>query len=470
MYAAHHFSVHGPKLTPTDIIVPGKPLRDHRVTLGAGHEGCFRTRLGELNKHRAPRMQVSQKTLLGASQTLTELLNRDAVQVELIPEKKGLFLKHVEYQITSRRFRASVCRRYSDFDVFHELLLQRFPYRMVPALPPKQMLKGVLAAVSEREFIEGRRRALRRFINLVAQHPVLSEDELLKTFLTFGGSDVQHKLREAFRRSGDEFTTCKIAGQAKEYLPPDAQGQFASSRELIHNILNLFHGLRDRAERMAARSKGNATDLLMFGRELSTVGSDAWPVPPLALASSNWGTLRHSLKGLSVEFALLADRAAQQGRREEDDVVEKLDFFLDLLRSYKDLSERPWHQQILQKHTNARKQTVNNMIQPRDPVSVEQLKSRIAQQEDAILTAELRCHFSLLCLHQETQLVFKYLQMTAHILGALINSQIQGHREMSEVWNDLHPKLSCLFGSSNGTSSTRTPAGEHPTPVTLVPN
>lgn len=36
----------------------------------------------------------------------------------------------------------SVYRRYSDFDVFHELLLQRFAYRMVPALPPKRMLKG----------------------------------------------------------------------------------------------------------------------------------------------------------------------------------------------------------------------------------------------------------------------------------------------------------------------------------------
>lgn len=26
--------------------------------------------------------------------------------------------------------------------VFHEMLLQKFPYRMVPALPPKRMLGG----------------------------------------------------------------------------------------------------------------------------------------------------------------------------------------------------------------------------------------------------------------------------------------------------------------------------------------
>lgn len=46
----------------------------------------------------------------------------------------------------------------------------------------------VLTSVSEREFIEGRRRALSRFINLVARHPLFSQDEVVKTFLTFSGS------------------------------------------------------------------------------------------------------------------------------------------------------------------------------------------------------------------------------------------------------------------------------------------
>eukprot|EP00061_Rhincodon_typus_P015566 g43313.t1 len=115
------------------------------------------------------------------SMTLQDLLHIDMVQVELIPEKKGLFLKHVEYELSSQRFKSSVYRRYNDFVVFHEVLLQRFPYRMVPALPPKRMLRA------DREFIESRRRALKRFINLVARHPFFSEDELLHIFLCFSG-------------------------------------------------------------------------------------------------------------------------------------------------------------------------------------------------------------------------------------------------------------------------------------------
>lgn len=48
------------------------------------------------------RMQVPPGNPLLLSHTLQELLARDSVQVELIPEKKGLFLKHVEYEVSSQ--------------------------------------------------------------------------------------------------------------------------------------------------------------------------------------------------------------------------------------------------------------------------------------------------------------------------------------------------------------------------------
>lgn len=316
------------------------------------------------------------------------------------------------------------------------------------------MLKGVLTSISEREFIEGRRRALSRFINLVARHPFFSEDELVKTFLTFSGSDVQTKLRDTYKKTGDEFMTNRIATQAKEYLPSDIQAQFSTSRELIRNIHISFFKLRDRAEKMVERSKENATDLLSFGRELSNLGSDASTIPSFASSQSTWGALRRSLKSLSVEFAVLSDKAAQQGKREEDDVVERLNIFLDLLQSYRDLCERHEkgvlheHQRALHKYGMMKRQMMTATVQPKEQASVEQLESRIVQQENAIQTMELRNYFSLFCLHQETQLIFTYLPITSHILGAFVNSQVQGHREMGEVWNELQPKLGCLFGNN----------------------
>ncbi|XP_036167850.1 sorting nexin-8 isoform X2 [Myotis myotis] len=399
------------------------------------------------------RMQVPPGNPLLLSHTLQELLARDSVQVELIPEKKGLFLKHVEYEVSSQRFRASVYRRYNDFVVFHALLLQKFPYRMVPALPPKRMLGA------DREFIEARRRALKRFINLVARHPPFSEDEVLRLFLCFSGPDVQSKLKESAQCVGDEFLNCKLATRAKDFLPADIQTQFAVSRELIRSVYNSFYKLRDRAERMAARAIDNAADLLIFGRELSALGSDTTPLPSwAALNSSTWGSLKQALKGLSVEFAVLADKAAQQGKQEEDAVVEKLNLFLDLLQSYKDLCERHEkgvlhkHQRALHKYSLMKRQ-MSAAVHSHEPESVEQLESRIVE-ENAIQTMELRNHFSLFCLHQETQLVHAYLPLTSHILGAFVSSQIQGHKEMSKVWNDLKPKLHCLF---SGPASALTP-------------
>lgn len=58
--------------------------------------------LGEPRELSALRMQPAQDDVLTMSETLDKLLARDKVQVELIPEKKGLFLKHVEYQVTSQ--------------------------------------------------------------------------------------------------------------------------------------------------------------------------------------------------------------------------------------------------------------------------------------------------------------------------------------------------------------------------------
>ncbi|XP_075383714.1 sorting nexin-8 isoform X3 [Tenrec ecaudatus] len=395
-------------------------------------------------------MQMPPENTLLPSQSLQELLARDTVQVEVSPEKKGLFLKHVEYEVSSQRFRSSVYRRYNDFVVFQEVLLHRFPYRMVPALPPKRVLGA------DREFIEARRRALKRFINLVARHPRFSEDVVLKLFLSFSGPDVQNKLKESAQGIGDEFLHCKAATHAK--------AQFAASRELVRSVYNSFYKLRDRAERIASRAIDNAADLLMFGKELSALGSDTTPLPPWAALSSNtWGSLKQALRGLSVEFALLADKAALQGRQEESDVVEKLNLFLDLLQSYKDLCERHEkgvlhrHQRALHRHSLTKRQVLG-AAQSREPEAVEQLESRIVEQENAIQTLELRSHFALYCLRQETQLVHVYLPLTSHILGAFVSSQSQGHQEMSKVWNDLKPKLHCLFaGPSSVPARPRSP-------------
>uniref|UniRef100_A0A673GMN8 PX domain-containing protein n=1 Tax=Sinocyclocheilus rhinocerous TaxID=307959 RepID=A0A673GMN8_9TELE len=86
-------------------------------------------------------MHLGQQNPVVDGLSLKEL--GDSVLVEIEPRRKGLpFLKHVEYRIVSKCFQIPIQRTYSDFEVFHGLLLQKFIYRMVPPLPPKRILKG----------------------------------------------------------------------------------------------------------------------------------------------------------------------------------------------------------------------------------------------------------------------------------------------------------------------------------------
>jgi sorting nexin-8 len=59
------------------------------------------------------------------SESVPELLQLDAVTIEPVAQKKGLFVRHVEYSVKSEKFRSEVVRRYSDFQALQELLLAR---------------------------------------------------------------------------------------------------------------------------------------------------------------------------------------------------------------------------------------------------------------------------------------------------------------------------------------------------------
>lgn len=75
------------------------------------------------------------------------------IKVKEIPEKEGLVFKHINYLIThtiifgnstqsndinTQSKETKVIRRYSDFVWLLEVLWKKYPYRLIPELPPKQ--------------------------------------------------------------------------------------------------------------------------------------------------------------------------------------------------------------------------------------------------------------------------------------------------------------------------------------------
>ncbi|OWK64461.1 Sorting nexin-7 [Lonchura striata] len=76
-----------------------------------------------------------------------------------------------------------VRRRYQDFIWLKSKLEEAHPTLIIPPLPEKFIIRGMVERFSD-EFIETRRKALHKFLNRIADHPTLTFNEDFKIFLT----------------------------------------------------------------------------------------------------------------------------------------------------------------------------------------------------------------------------------------------------------------------------------------------
>lgn len=107
------------------------------------------------------------------------------ILVNLMPEKEGMFLfQHHNYEVTSSRRGSKVIRRYSDFVWLLDCLHKRYPFRVLPLLPPKRVAVNGNHLSNDGGFIEKRRRGLARFLNAIMRHPILGQEQLAIMFLT----------------------------------------------------------------------------------------------------------------------------------------------------------------------------------------------------------------------------------------------------------------------------------------------
>ncbi|KAJ3303857.1 Sorting nexin mvp1 [Kappamyces sp. JEL0829] len=200
---------------------------------------------------------------LSRSQTpkLREFQLLDHIQVMLSSGQKGLF-GHSTYSVISTiQSNGPVYRRYSDFLWLQDVLLKKYPYRIITSLPPKKAV-GV-----DSVFIERRRRGLSRFLNFVGNHPVLSLDPIFKAFLTSPLSVAEYKssLNAPFE---DEFTLSGQPDGSADTVPVEFDEQLVSFKvdlkfhmDQICEILNLL-------ERWVARLVSTSSEYVQLGHLL----------------------------------------------------------------------------------------------------------------------------------------------------------------------------------------------------------
>jgi len=82
--------------------------------------------------------RLPSRTLGGSGRTGSSI--EESIVVSLMPEKEGMFMfQHHNYEVTSSRRGSKVVRRYSDFVWVLDCLQKRYPFRVLPLLPPKRV-------------------------------------------------------------------------------------------------------------------------------------------------------------------------------------------------------------------------------------------------------------------------------------------------------------------------------------------
>ncbi|CAG0920401.1 unnamed protein product [Notodromas monacha] len=382
--------------------------------------------------------------------TLAELKSYEDIKVEAIPEKVGLFMKHVEYEIRSRRQRGTVRRRYNDFIVLHELMLIAFPYRLIPNLPPKRIINN-----GDASFVEERRKALKRWLEIVCRHPVLCANDVLRFFLTFQGADVQTAMKDQFLRTPDEFMTSPVALQAKELMPPESQAVYSATREYIRCISFSMKKFKKVLENLAQYSKNYAAEIVDLQRAFADIGAvSPSETPAVQSGLLMWSYIKSGCRNLMKDIGVLEETSQNFSEVEELKVRDQIQILVDVLEGHVELCNRHEknllhdHQRAVQKIMEMKKRHFKGLVQGKAAdQGASRLEARILEQESLLASMESRSYFSIFCINEETQLVHAYMELMSTTLESLINVEMQGHKDLSEKWERLTPVVSGLLPS-----------------------
>jgi len=98
-------------------------------------------------------------------------------------KKQGTIQLYMTYEVFSPFSNKGVFRRFKNFESLHKHLTEHYPFVIVPAIPEKQMQVPFTNSRFETEFVQQRKRRLERFLNRIAQHPVLRNSAIFHHFL-----------------------------------------------------------------------------------------------------------------------------------------------------------------------------------------------------------------------------------------------------------------------------------------------
>ncbi|KAG0223891.1 sorting nexin [Actinomortierella wolfii] len=258
----------------------------------------------------------------------------DEIRLSFAPEKEGIFLfKHTNYIVESKNRKTTVIRRYSDFWWLLEVLTKRFPYRILPNLPPKR-----IGAATDEAFLEQRIRGLTRFMNALMRHPVLRNDPLVISFLTEPVELAQWR-KNVVISTEDEFTTrLPVSEELSKQIPYSLELELEAIKRRLPGSIEYYRNMVNLMDRIQKRTEANAGDYMRFNLALNALGDcekqchteDCY----------NCAQLSQGYSKIARHMGNLSSIVDDEARALQRNMVEELKRHRDLLVSVKELFQR----------------------------------------------------------------------------------------------------------------------------------
>ncbi|CAK7232138.1 Sorting nexin mvp1 [Sporothrix curviconia] len=368
----------------------------------------------------------------------------ETVLVTLMPEKEGLFMfQHHNYEVTSARRGSKVVRRYSDFVWLLECLHKRYPFRVLPLLPPKRVAVNGNHLSNDGAFIEKRRRGLARFLNALTRHPVISTEQLVVMFLTVP-TELSVWRKQATISVQDEFTGRPLPPGLEESLSPHLKDLFDQVRSGVRRSADLYITTCNIMDRLVKRSEGIANDharMALSLQSLTEVSADVYATDTNLVPLLNDGLVAMS-KHLRTGQALLDD----ESRAWDAGVLEDLKRQRDALVGLRDLFDRrerfdkdniPFLERRIQKNETklaTLRAKPEGLVKPGE---IEKVVDSILKDKESIVQQHNRSVFVKECLRDE----LVYFQATQYHVSRWNQDWAQERVKYAEMLADNWRRL-----------------------------
>nr|XP_049699627.1 sorting nexin-8 [Helicoverpa armigera] len=334
--------------------------------------------------------------------TFEDLEATDVISVELVPERKGLILKHCEYYVSSRRHGTTVSRRYNDFVQLYDVLYAKYPYRAICRLPPKRVVVGGGSS----RFLLRRRAALQRWLTLVARHPVLAHDADLRIFLCESTVRLEKPKHDEFVLAGtQEEGPSDVSTEEMQAALVNEQEQLRLAHLGLGRLTQIFEKVQERC--LAERS-----DMRELGAALSALAA------PAALAAPGSTTVPHALAAAAqLACTVESDDTEEYPEEEGSDGLVRLAG--EACGAYRELCAR------LSRGLHAERAAA----------------AAAAPHAPQARPLRDRHRYALRAALQEGSVARAYVARALQALPALAGSRAAAHAQHSALWQDLHRAL-----------------------------